>query len=332
MTEQTPAAEADQQTDDAVEEVTPEPAPAPAAELVRAPQPRSFLQRNRGAWDPANVAVIKQTVAKGANDAQLAVFLELSASLGLNPLAKEIWCAVQPGRNGGEPNVLIMVGRDGLLKKAREHSQPGYGRFLGMQDGVVCANDTFEVISDENGVHVTHRFDATKSADDGGRGEIVGAYARVIREGMYPTFFFAPLAEYLPTFDQDWKMKKSPWGNQRSAMILKCAQSTALRLAFSITGVVGEGEADRQLALEPGTVTTDSESEYRELLGADENEERARLLDQAMDLAGWLPAKRRARLVGLDDEGRDRLLTELNNALDAEAEVDGPPPEAEIVA
>src|SRR5687767_7333598 len=113
----------------------PEPDEPGVALQAIEPSPPSFLQVNRREWAPEQVAVIRQTVAKGATDAQLAMFLELSAFLRLNPLAKEIWCAVKPARNGGEPDVMVMVGRDGMLRKAREWDKSGYGKFLGMQDG-----------------------------------------------------------------------------------------------------------------------------------------------------------------------------------------------------
>ncbi len=65
--------------------------------------------------DPALVNVIKQTVAKGATDAQLAMFLQVCKRTGLDPFLKEIWYVAEKG--------IIMAGRDGYLRVANEHPQ-----------------------------------------------------------------------------------------------------------------------------------------------------------------------------------------------------------------
>ena len=60
------------------------------------------------------IDTIKQTVCKGATDAQLAMFIEVCKATGLNPWLKEIWFV---------PSVGVMAGRDGYLRVANEHSQ-----------------------------------------------------------------------------------------------------------------------------------------------------------------------------------------------------------------
>lgn len=59
------------------------------------------------------IETIKQTVCKGATDAQLRVFVEVCKSTGLNPFLKEIWYVAEKG--------LIMAARDGYLRVANEH-------------------------------------------------------------------------------------------------------------------------------------------------------------------------------------------------------------------
>lgn len=64
-------------------------------------------------YDQADiVATIKQTVARGATDAQLRMFLEVCRSTGLDPFLKEIWYVAEKG--------LIMAARDGYLRVANE--------------------------------------------------------------------------------------------------------------------------------------------------------------------------------------------------------------------
>ncbi len=58
------------------------------------------------------VDTLKQTVAKGATDAQFKMFIEVCKATGLNPFLKEIWFV---------PNVGVMAGRDGYLRIANDH-------------------------------------------------------------------------------------------------------------------------------------------------------------------------------------------------------------------
>lgn len=61
------------------------------------------------------IDTIKQTVAKGATDAQLAQFLQVCKATGLNPFLKEVWCIPQTN--------TIMTSRDGYLRIANDHPQ-----------------------------------------------------------------------------------------------------------------------------------------------------------------------------------------------------------------
>jgi phage recombination protein Bet len=65
--------------------------------------------------NPEIIATIKQTVAKGATDAQLRMFLEVCKRTGLDPFLKEIWYVPEKG--------IIMAGRDGYLRVANENPQ-----------------------------------------------------------------------------------------------------------------------------------------------------------------------------------------------------------------
>jgi phage recombination protein Bet len=61
------------------------------------------------------IDTIKQTVCKGATDAQLNMFLEVCKATGLDPFLKEIWYVAEKG--------IIMAARDGYLRVANEHPQ-----------------------------------------------------------------------------------------------------------------------------------------------------------------------------------------------------------------
>lgn len=184
----------------------------------------------RAAYHRDQIDLIKSTVAKGASDAELDLFLELCARYALDPFAGQVYCARMTGNDGEGGQMVTMVGRDGMLVIARRNPD-----FRGIDGDVVYANDTFKVKRQQNGERkITHEYSA------GERGEILGAWAIAEREGMKDTYYFARIEDYKPTHS---KVHKTPWGRQTHVMILKCAQSTVLRFAYSITGLVGAEEA-----------------------------------------------------------------------------------------
>jgi len=275
-------------------------------------------QRARDGYDGKTVALIKSTVASGATDAELGLFLEVSARYQLDPFAKEIWCVKMPGKNGAGGSMAIIVARDGFLKIANRHPD-----FLGMHSDTVCENDEFVKEWDGNSVIVKHT--AGKPAE---RGKTVGAFAIVRRSGKVDSFFYAALSEYRPKSEA--KLKYSPWGAQESAMIIKCAESVALRKAFSVSGVMGEGEEAR--ATERGTlpaVTTDgfptdlSEDVCMVLLEAFAEQRR-------LNIDPWRPAKIKALLAGATDTSASDIAERLERE-SAEALVDETVVDAEVV-
>jgi phage recombination protein Bet len=76
----------------------------------------SALALPNSRYDQAEIVnVIRQTVAKGASDAQLRMFLEVCRSTGLDPFLKEIYFVSEKS--------IIMASRDGYLRVANEHPQ-----------------------------------------------------------------------------------------------------------------------------------------------------------------------------------------------------------------
>lgn len=67
--------------------------------------------------DKKVIETIKRTVAVGVDDIELAMFLELCKSSGLNPFKREVWCIKAGNR------AQIMVGLNGYLKIANSHPQ-----------------------------------------------------------------------------------------------------------------------------------------------------------------------------------------------------------------
>lgn len=178
--------------------------------------------------------LVKGTVAKGASDLEVAMFLELAAKYDLDPFAHEVWCAKGKSEDGREGRLLIMVGRDGLRKIAQRNN-------IHIDGDVVHSTDTFLVHRTSDGNRtVEHSW-----SGPGDRGEIIGAWAECRAggpEGRPLGFFYAAMSEYKPTTAK--KLQYSPWGSQESVMILAAAERQALRQATPLSGLLVEGEGE----------------------------------------------------------------------------------------
>lgn len=173
-------------------------------------------------FNPETVETIKNTVAKGATNNELEMFLHLCSTYQLDPFRKEIWFIKFGGKDP-----TIMTSRDGYLKIAQQH--PDY---LGIMSQEVRANDFFEL--DAAAGTVIHKFAQPISQ----RGSIVGAWSTVKRKGMAPVSIFVNFDEY--------KGNSGIWKQYPSAMIIKVAESFALKRQFGITGLVTREEMDVQ--------------------------------------------------------------------------------------
>ncbi|MFA5177255.1 MAG: RecT family recombinase [Candidatus Omnitrophota bacterium] len=166
-------------------------------------------------WKPEEVAIIKNTVAKGTTDLELSFFLSVAKSVNLNPFTREIWC-YKDNKN----NVLVFAGRDGFLKIAQRDT-----RWNGMTSFEVCENDEFEM--DVTAGKVTHKPKFK------GRGPIIGAYAILKPKGCeMPTVEWADMA----TYNKGW----NAWKTNPADMIKKTAESHGLKKAHGITGLNSE--------------------------------------------------------------------------------------------
>lgn len=169
-------------------------------------------------YQPEEVAIIKQTVAKGTTDAELAYFLSVSKSAGLNPFNKEVWCY-----KDNKGNLLVFTGRDGFLAKAQSNTA-----FNGVRSSEVCENDEFEIDIANN--KIKHTF------GKGDRGKILGAYAIAFRKDGEPTIEYADI--------KDYDKKQFTWNTHKSAMIKKVAETNALKKGFGISGIQSEYDYD----------------------------------------------------------------------------------------
>jgi hypothetical protein len=205
--------------------------PAPGTNVVR------LSAAAKRTFSPALVSTIAATVgAPAINDtALLQRYLEEAAALDLNPLLNEIWLAQMPGKNGAPGRLAVMVGRDGYLKIARRDEH-----FIDVDADVVCENDVFRVRRAENGKRtIVHEYDHPSK-----RGEVVGAYAILRRQGKPDRYFYAPRAEYAKD------AARSAWSFLH-AMMVKAATSYITRITYGVSGPVPFDELGAGLDL-PG--------------------------------------------------------------------------------
>lgn len=165
-------------------------------------------------YTPAEVAVIQNTVAKGTSKVELAYFINVCKSVGLNPFIKEIWCY-----KDSKGNLLVFAGRDGFLAKAQTNPF-----FNGIRSSEVCRNDVFKIDIANN--KIIHEY----GLDD--RGDIVGAYAIAFRKNGEPTIEFVDFKFYNKGYNT--------WKTHPSEMIKKVAETHALKKAFGVSGIQSE--------------------------------------------------------------------------------------------
>jgi phage recombination protein Bet len=270
----------------------------------------------RERWELDQVRTIRNTVAQDLSPAEFQMGLAIAAHYDLDPLLKEIWFAKSQPRDGKPGRVMIMVGRDGLLRNARR--DPAYRGFAA---DVVRENDEFEVEHVFDGERWTvakmrHKYGKPKD-----RGEIVGAWAVVTQDGKLPTYFFAPWTEYVPR-----DLNKAPtWKTQPSVMIQKCALSLCLRLAFNLSGVVGEDEGARAFEAEAAAIEPEPGAEEVLRYVPEDLRERFEVAWDKSQVAlpgRFTPAAVQMSIVGQPRERIEAYLREMEEAVEGLVEAD----------
>ena len=165
-------------------------------------------------WTEEQIQTIKNTVAKGATNDELAMFLHVSQTYGLDPFLREI--QLLKSKTG---QLIIYTTRDGYLKIAHREKE----EFEGIQSDVLRKGDVFKKV----GTEIHHEYGQD-------RGAILGAWAIVYRKSKrIPFYFFAPFSEYYKAGADNWK-------TYASAMIQKVAEAMCLKRAFAISLVTQE--------------------------------------------------------------------------------------------
>lgn len=163
------------------------------------------------------IAVIQNSVAKGTTMTELAYFLNVAKTTGLNPFIKQIWCY-----KDHKGNVIIMAARDGFLAIGQRSE-----RWNGMVSSEVYENDHFEV--DIINGQISHKPNYKE------RGNLLGAYCLIKPKGV-------DMATYEWASIKDYDKGQFIWNSHKNEMIKKVAEVHALKKAFGISGLFTEYE------------------------------------------------------------------------------------------
>lgn len=207
------------------------------------------------------VEVARRTIAKDMTDAEIAFFLKLSGKFGLDPFAKEIW-----GYKDHKNNLIVFAGRDGFLTLAHRSER----KFLGMQSSVVYSEDEFE--ADIPNSKINHKV---KGFGDG-RGKLMGAYAIVNVEGMSPTI---TLVEF-----ETFKRNSPIWRTHPEQMILKVAETHALKKAFGLPGLQADTDWEVQNGVAAPIRNEDKKQKQKRKLSDVEFDQLLRQTDEFIEL------------------------------------------------
>jgi len=196
-------------------------------------------------FNPAQLRVIKTTVAKDTNDTEFNLFLEACRSYGLDPFRKQIHAVVYSKDDPDKRKMTIIVSRDGLRVLA--HRCRDYRP----------ASEPAQVAYDKAAVGPTNPKGIVSATVKLWKQDNRGEWYPVIGEAYWDEF--APVADEW-AFDQEERKRKptgrkvldasGKWAKMPIVMITKCAESQALRAGWPETfgNIYAEEEMDRVAA------------------------------------------------------------------------------------
>ena len=164
-------------------------------------------------YSPELLSTIKNTVAKGATNEELYMFLQIASMYDLNPFLKEIWFTKM------KDEVAIMTSRDGYAKIAKRDPE-----FKKCQSMAVFENDVFKTkLEMGEVVGITHEFGQND------RGKLVGAYAILITHSGGKLYSYVDYREY--------DKRNYIWKNYPTAMLRKVAENDVYKRFANINGI-----------------------------------------------------------------------------------------------
>src|SRR5574343_420213 len=165
------------------------------------------------------VEILKNTIAKGATDLELAYFLNVAKLYGLNPFTKQIWFY-----NNSNNQMIVFAGRDGFLAKAQQDP-----RWSGIASDFVREDEKFSMNVAKG--EISHEKQVLSKK------RIIGAWCKCQPKGCdIATIEWADFE----TYDKGYNV----WKSDPGAMIKKVAEAHCLAKAYGLAGLAIEEDFD----------------------------------------------------------------------------------------
>ncbi len=191
-------------------------------------------------WSKEQIELIKRTVAKGASDDELKLFLHLASRYDLDPFTRQIWFI----KYGDDAH--IFTGRDGFLHIAHRS-----GAFNGMNTTLREEPVPFEIKFFNKR---DKRWEALKKPSQ------FVAVCTVYRKDMSEPFV-------CEVWESEYSTGQGLWPTKRRVMIQKVAEASTLRRAFDISGLyLPEEVSENEVEVVSGDRAAIASSELKDAL------------------------------------------------------------------
>jgi len=195
---------------------------------------------NESPWSKEQIELIKRTVAKGASDDELKLFLHLASRYDLDPFTRQIWFI----KYGDDAH--IFTGRDGFLHIAHRS-----GAFNGMQT---------QLREEPIGFEIRYYNRKEKKIEVLKRPSQFVAVCTVYRKDMSEPFV-------CEVWESEYSTGQGLWPTKRRVMIQKVAEASTLRRAFDISGLyLPEEVSENEVEVVSGDRVAIASSELKDAL------------------------------------------------------------------
>lgn len=183
-----------------------------------------------GKMSKSQIELVKRTVAKGASDDELRLFIQVCKGANLNPFLKQVFLVPRWDSREGKEVRAIQVSIDGFRAIAEES-----GGYAGNEDALFTGEELVEYGKEKKQVKVPLEAKVT--------------VYKFVEGQRYPFTATARWSEYYPGEKMGFQWHIRPY-----LMLGKCAEALALRKAFPklLSGMYASEELDKgQVEISP---------------------------------------------------------------------------------